>query len=204
MAGTQISTRDVKQAAAELARMRGSLRAWLTFRARNDAVLAGQVQTKHPLPYAQQVIAQRRDMGAEQDLAAKLHALLEALDVKGLPNADVRRNPDVAVQLAQIALAGGQSSSPSAQGGLFASPASHPWLWPVLIVGGLLIVITTAIKSAADVAKDKEEKACIEAGACTDTGFWLKAGGVVIVAWFAWKELGLGEYVKGRIRKGRS
>jgi hypothetical protein len=184
---TAISTTDVKKAAAELAAMRRSLTSWLKFRQINDSIGV-----------------QGRDLAAEQDLADKLAALLEViLPDAQLPSADLRQNPRAAVELAQIALSGNapvRASGPSAQG------ATHPWLWPVLIVGGLLLTVTTAIRSAADVAKDAEEKACIRAGACTDYGFWLKAGGLVALTWFAWKELGLGDVIKGRIRssKGRS
>lgn len=111
-----------------------------------------------------------------------------------LPDPDVAANAGAAVALAQIALQGGTAlSSPSATGSIWSS-AAHPWLWPVLIVGGLLLVTTTAIKTAADVAKDREEKACIEAGACTDYGFWLRAGGVAALAWLAWEKF----FKKGR------
>lgn len=187
---TTITTQEVKQAAAELARMQGALASWLKYRTLNDQVFAGVARVRKPLAYAQRVVAQR-DMAVEQDLAVKLSALLSALmPGQSLPSADLSSNPQGAVQLAQIALAGPSLSSPSATGG-FLSAASHPWLWPVLIVGGLLLVTTTAIKTAADVAKDQEEKACIEAGACTDYGFWLKVGGVVAIAWFAWEKLGV-------------
>jgi hypothetical protein len=202
MAGA-ISPRKVKTAAQELAAMRRSLASWLHYRTLNDGVLAGTVQTKKPLAYAQRHIASARDMGTEQDLASKLHTLLsEIMPDAALPNADLRSNPSGAVQLAKIALAGkAPSSSPSAVGGV---SASHPWLWPVLIVGGLLLVVTTAIKSAADVAAQKEQDACIEAGACTDYGFWLKAGGVAMIVYIAWKELGLGELVRGKLHGRRS
>ena len=201
---TAITKAEVQSAAAELARMRTSLTKWLTVRALNDRVLAGQAPVKKPLAYAQQVNAASRDMKVEQDLANKLHALLEVvLAGQDLPNADLRSNPQGAVQLAQIAIAGGaQVPGPVATGGLFTG--AHPWMWPALIVGGLLITVTTAIKTAADVAKDREEKACIAAGACTDYGFWLKAGGLTALIWFAWKEMGLREAVHSVTKKGRS
>lgn len=185
-----ITTAEVQRAAGELARMRSSLTGWLRYRSLNDQVMAGTAKVRRPLAVAQRMVAGARDMAAEQDLANKLHALLGVV-MKGqsLPNADLRSNPMGAVQLAQIALAGGtQVSGPVATGGLGSmfGAAGHPWLWPVLIVGGLLLTVTTAIKTAADVAKDREEKACIQAGACTDYGFWLKAGGIVAIAWFAW------------------
>lgn len=196
-----ITTQDVQQAAAELARMRRALTSWLKYRAINDRVMAGSAKVHKPLAYAQRVVA-GRDMAIEQDLAVKLSALLSALmPGQSLPNSDLSANPQGAVQLAQIALAGPSTlSSPSPTGG-FLSAGGHPWLWPVLIVGGLLLVTTTAIKSAADVAKDQEEKACIEAGACTDYGFWLKAGGIVALAWFAWEKFGVKHAFD---KKGRS
>lgn len=195
---TAITTQEVRRARAELDKMRGSLAAWLKYRTLNDRVVAGVAPVKKPLAYAQRVVMASRDQSIEQDLATKLRALLSVV-MKGqsLPNADLRSNPQGAVQLAQIALTGGAAlTSPTATGGLFS--AGHPWLWPALIVAGVLLTVTTAIKTAADVAKDREEKACIEAGACTDYGFWLKAGGVIAIAWFAWRELGLRDLVQRR------
>lgn len=205
---TSITTPEVQRAAAELARMRGALTGWLKYRTLNDRVMAGTAKVRKPLSYAQRVVASGRDMAAEQDLASKLYALLGAvMQGQTLPNADLRSNPQGAVQLAQIALMGGtQVASPVATGGLggMFGAAGHPWLWPVLIVGGLLITVTTAIKTAADVAKDREEKACIEAGACTDYGFWLKAGGVLALAWFAWTHAGGREMVHSITKRRKS
>ncbi len=181
-----ITKTDVSRAAAQLQSMRGSLTSWLHRRAFNDArgvVVPGRGRI-------------------EQDLADKLHALLsEMMPDATLPNADLRSNPSAAAQLAKIAITGQvpvMQANPSAMG------QSPPWLWPVLIVGGLLLAITTAIKTAADVAKDAEEKACIRAGACTDYGFWLKAAALLGMGWFAWRELGVGETVKGLVKRGRS
>ena len=197
-----ITPRKVKTAASELAAMRRSLSSWLHYRTLNDGVLAGTVRTKKPLAYAQRHIAQSRDMASEQDLADRLHALLtEVMPDAALPNADLRTNPSGAVQLAQIAITGkAPSASPAAVGGI---SASHPWLWPVLIVGGLLLVVTTAIKSAADVAAQKEQDACIEAGACTDYGFWLKVGGIAMLAYIAYKELGGKELLRSKLGRGK-
>jgi len=196
-----ITVPDVQAAAAELARMRRSLTAWLKYRALGDRVLSGTVVPRKPLLYAQRVIADSRAQGFEQDLATKLSALLGALmPGQRLPQADLSVNPMGAVQLAQIALQGGSvARSPTATGNL--GVASHPWLWPVAIVGGLLLVVTTAIKTSADLAAQKEQNACIEAGACTDYGFWLKAGGVLFLAWFAWEKMGVSDLVK---KKGGS
>lgn len=206
MAQQGITTTAVSKASTELVHMKRSLKAWLKYRAVGDAVLAGTAKTRLPLPIAQRVIASRRDMAVEQDLATKLSALLtEVMPGVVLPNPDLRSNPTAAVQLATIAVTGQPPvSSMTSSVPLSGVAATHPWLWPVLIVGGLLLAVTTAIKTAADVAKTKEQTACIEAGACTDYGFWLKAGGVTVLAWFAWKELGVGEFVRGALKKGRS
>jgi hypothetical protein len=203
MASKAITRGDVSRASAELAAMRRSLVSWLAFRKKNDGILAGTVQTKLAPQQARAMIKATRQSGIEQDLADKLHALLaEVMPDAALPNADLRSNPDGAVQLAEIAITGQvpvMADSPAAMEGL-----QPPWLWPVLIVGGLLLAITTAIRTAADVAKDAEEKDCIKAGACTDYGFWLKAAAVLGIGWFAWKELGVGESVRGFIKKRRS
>jgi hypothetical protein len=74
----------------------------------------------------------------------------------------------------------------------------------VLIVGGLLLAVTTAVKTAADVAKEREHYACIQAGACTDYGFWLKWAGIGTLAYFAWNDMGVGDMVKGLLKKRRS
>lgn len=200
-----ITTREVARAQAELQKMRSSLASWLKYRAINDQVAAGTARTNKPLAYAQRVVASARDPQLEQDLATKLHALLEVvMEGQELPSPDLSENPLAAVQLAQVALMGG--AAPVATGGLLsgAGGASHPWLWPVLIVGGLVLTVTTAIKSSADVAKDKEHKACITAGACTDFGFWLKAGGVAAIAWIAWSHMGGREALRGLLNKRRS
>jgi len=197
-----ITTTQVSKASSELAAMRRSLAGWLKYRTINDGVLTGTVIPKKPAGYAKRTIASARDMANEQDLADKLHALLaEVMPDAHLPNADLRSNPNGAVELAKIALSG---SAPITTMAPVPAGSTHPWLWPVLIVGGLLLAVTTAIRTAADVAKDSEEKACIMAGACTDYGFWLKAGGVALLAWVVWRELGVGETLRSIIAsKGR-
>lgn len=202
-----ITSEQVGTAAAELAAMRRSLASWLRFRLLNDKVLAGKAKTRVPLAFAQRVIAQSRDLAVEQDLATKLHVLLsEVMPNVTLPNPDLRANPVAAVELANIALVGSSPTAapPTGVGGILsASSTTHPWLWPVLIVGGLLLAITTAIKTAADVAKDAEEKACIRAGACTDFGFFLKVGGIAMLGFVAWKA-GAFDFAKGLLSKRRS
>lgn len=203
MSAQAITTQEVAKAAAELNKMRAALAGWLRFRTLNDQVLAGTARVRKPLGYAQRTVAQSRSAAVEQDLADKLAALLAALmPGQALPNADVTANPQAAVQLAQLALAGPSALGPVATGGL-GSVVSSPWFWPAMIVAGVLLTITSAIQSSADVAKDREEKACIEAGACTDYGFWLKAGGVIAISWFAWRELGLGDVIKSYVSSKR-
>lgn len=202
MTTNAITSRDIRTASQQLASMRRSLATWLKYRKINDSVMAGTIQRiRAPLPYAQRVVADARDMRVEQDLADRLAALLgEIMPDAELPNANLRVNPNGAVQLAEIAITGRLPttvSSPQATG------SAHPWMWPALIVGGILLTVTTAIKSAADVAKDREEKACIAAGACTDYGFWLKVGGITMLAWFAWTQLGVGDRVKSIVNSKR-
>jgi hypothetical protein len=193
-ASALVSKNDVQQAKIELDRMKRSLRSWLKFRTLNDAVVAGTAPTTKSRTYARMVISQNRDWTAESQLANKLYVLLtESFPDAKLPDPNLTVNPQAAVQLAKIAISGvaPTSSSPQTQGMV--------WLWPVLIVGGLLLAVTTAIKTAADVAKQKEQNACIEAGACTDYGFWLKAGGIAALVWVAW-QMGVGAKIKGALK----
>ena len=187
-----VSAAEVQKANAQLHAMRRSLASWLKYRKWNDDVVAGtRPSKKWPRAVAAQYASQR-DWSVEQKLADQLHALLsEVMPNAALPSPDVHTNPNAAPQLATIAITGqAPLATPEAQG---ASPA---WLWPVLIVGGLLLAVTTAIGSYADVAKTKEQYACIQAGACTDYGFWLKAGGVAALAWFLWTQTSIRETVR--------
>lgn len=192
-----VGTGDVQKAKHELDRMKRSLAAWLKYRTLNDAVVAGAAPTTKPLAYARAVVTQSRDVAGEQRLADQLAVLLaESFPNATIPASNVTVDPQAAVKLAMIAIngPGPDLATPQAQG--------FVWLWPVLIVGGLLLAVTTAIKSSADVAKQKEQDACIEAGACTDYGFWLKAGGIAALAWVAW-QMGVGEKIKGALKGKR-
>ena len=182
-----ISTNDVRRASRELEGMRGALRKWLKYRAINDK--AGAVG---------------RNWQIEQDLANKLSALLATMFPGApLPSSDLRSNPLGAVQLAAIAITGVVPKAPAVGAPAMSGIGStHPWLWPVLIVGGLLIAVTTAIKSAADVAAQSEHDQCIQSGACTDYGFWLKAGGIAMLAYVVWNSLGGRDAVRGLLGKG--
>lgn len=189
-----VSKNDVQRAKIELDRMRRSLQGWLKYRTLNDAVAAGTAPTNKPRAYAAEIVTQSRDWGAEQKLAKQLHVLLsETMPGVQLPEPNVAVNPQAAVQLARIAISGAAPTSPQAQGAV-------PWM-AVVIVGGLLLTVTTIVKTYADVAKEKERLACVQAGACTDYGFWLKAGGVVALVWVAW-QAGLGERVRKAIKGG--
>ena len=191
-----VSKADVQQAKIELDRMKRSLQSWLKYRQLNDAVVAGTAPTKKPRAYAREVVIQSRDLLSEQRLAKQLYVLLaESFPDAQLPDPNVIANPQAAVQLAQIAIHGPALSSPQTQGAWYLS-------WPILVVGGLLLAVTTAIRSAADVSKEKERIACIQAGACTDSGFFLKIGGIAALAWVAW-QMGLGERVK-KVLRGKS
>lgn len=197
MSNQSISKDDVVKARRELDRMLGSLKGWLRYRTLNDQVAAGKAPSKLPAKVAAQAVSAERDWTTEQKLANQLYLLLGELhpDAK-LPNPSVAQNPDAAVQLALIAIKGPTALAAPAATGIV-------WMWPVLIVGGLLLAVTTAIRSMADVAKEKERLACVRAGACTDYGFWLKAGGLVMLGWFAWTQTGLRETVKTSLaRKG--
>ena len=190
-----VSRSDVQRAKVELDRMRGSLTKWLKYRTLNDAVLEGKAPTKKPVAFARSVIEQSRDMTAEGNLAKQLYVLLaETMPGVALPEPDVTRNPQAAVQLARIVIQGPQASSPAAQGAWYTA-------WPVLIVGGLLLAVTTVVRTLADAAERREYYACVQSGACADEGQWLKWGGIAALAYVAW-QLGLGERIKkalGRI-----
>jgi hypothetical protein len=117
-------------------------------------------------------------------MATQLYELLSAtIGPEGLPSPELSKDPDATVRLAQIALNGtplSEAASPQAQG-----------ILPLLIVaGGVVLVASSAISSMADLAAEKERIKCIQSGACTDYGFWLKVGAVGFVGWFAWEKLG--------------
>lgn len=192
---TTISTAEVAKAKAQLDRMRSSLVSWLHYRTLNDKVAAGQARSRLPVALAKRVMVDERDWATEQKLATQLHVLLQAIMPDAmLPTPEVSTDPNVAVKLAQIAIAG-ESALAKPQG------AGMPWIWPVAIVGGLLLAVTTVVTSMADVAKEKERIKCIEAGACTDYGFWLKAGGVALLIYVGWSHFG--PVVKSYLPKGR-
>lgn len=190
-----ITVNEKVRAEREIRRMRSSLAAWLKYRKRNDDVALGKVKGRLPAHVVAKMLPHRRDWVLEQNLALELHALLsEVLDAAALPNPDISKDPNAAVKLAKIAIAGKlpeEASGPQAQGLI--------WLWPAVIVVGLVLVtIMTKIRSDADVAKEKERVECIKMGACTDYGFWLKLGAIVVAGWVVWDKFGLREAVQKR------
>jgi len=198
MAGT-ITTRDVTKARAELDRMKVSLGKWLKYRTLNDQAMRGTAPSKVGPGAARQIVGRRRSSGAERKLAAHLHALLSELEPDAtLPDPTA---PGAAVALAKSALSPSLITGGSSSSGMGSIPG---WVWPVAIVTGLLLAVTTAIKSQAEVQLAQEKTACIEAGACTDDSFWLKWGAIAFVAWLVWKELGVGVHVKALVAKGGS
>ncbi len=193
-----ITTADVSKARVQLDRMRSSLASWLHYRTLNDKVATGLVPSKFPVAYAKKVMLEERDWATEQKLAARLHVLLtEVLPGAVLPTPSIDTNPNAAVQLAQIAITGEAAlAAPTTQG--FIPPTM---IWPLAIVAGLLLAVTTVVTSMADVAKEKERLKCVQSGACTDYGFWLKAGGIAMLAYVAWTYLG--PSVRARLPRGR-
>ena len=190
-----ITKTDVQRARVELDRMRGALKGWLKYRTLNDAVVAGTAPTSKPRAYAIEVISQGRDAAAEQRLAKQLYVLLsEMMPDAQLPDANLAMNPQAAVQLATIALNGQAPAGPTPQGAI-------AWWWPAIIAGAALLTVTTIVKTSAETAQEKERLACVQAGACTDYGFWLKAGGIAALVWVAW-QMGLGERVRKAMKGG--
>ena len=185
------------KAEKRIKKMRRSLTRWLKKRKVNDEAAMGLRKAKVPARVLAQTLPLTRDWALEQRLAVQLHGLLsEFMDAAMLPNPDISKDPNAAVKLAQIAIGGklpSEASTPQAQGLL-------PLLiWPmVLVVGMVLFTVMGKISSDADLAELKENNRCVESGACTDSGFWLKMGAIAVVGWIAWDKLG----VKKAFKKG--
>lgn len=196
---------EKKQAEAALKQMQRSLKGWLGYRRKMDAYVAGKVQPPvlfrraKPLPPSTVAVTLRNDRYAgERDLADTLYSLLveTGCPTSILPSPDVAKDPDAAVKLAQIAIAGKCPQD-------VASPQSTGIVWFVLAIpiAGVVLVISQFIKSKADVEKERERLRCIQAGACTDAGFWLKIGAVAVTAWLAWDKFGLREAIEKRKKR---
>jgi len=210
-ANAPITTAQAVSGKTELAKMRSSLKSWLKYRRINDAIASGNAAAiKSPIlktpgasapPAAVMALRLRTQrIDGETELAEQLYTLLaEVFDPQSLPSPDVTKNPNAAVELAAIAIAGklpGETPTVGAQG--------FVWMWPlVIVVGAIAFVITSAIRSSADVAKEKEKLECIKAGKCTDSGFWLKIGAIAVVGWIVWDKMGVGHRVTLALKKGR-
>lgn len=178
-----------KEAQQNLKRMERSLKGWLKVRRRMDLAAAGAPEKVLRIPgsvplsptvLSKMLFSQR--YATEQPLALELHTLLQQVygkDAK-LPVPNLETDPDAAVKLAEIVVRGklaDATASPEAVG-------LAPLIWGILVVGGAATFTgITAIRSWADVAKEREYIKCLEVGACTDYGFWLKMGVIGIGGW---------------------
>ena len=193
-----VSPTSQAQAERAIKAMRRSLKGWLKDRARMDAYVAGKIKPPSffrapgakPLPPAVVGASLRQDrFASEQDLATMLYGLLSEMGIAALPAPNVAKDPDAAVKLAKIAIAGRTpSEGPEPQGIV--------WFALAIPIAGVVIIASQFITSRAEVAKEQERIRCIESGACTDYGFWLKVGAIATVGWIAWDKLGLREKVK--------
>lgn len=166
------------KAASELQKMKASLGRWLSYRARTDRTTPASARPALRL-------ARLKD---EQTLATTLGKLLTEAGFEGLPTSVVE-DPDAATRLAGMVLRD-EVGTPQSQG-----------FWMLLIpVAGVVFLISYWIRSQADLAAEKERIRCIESGACTDSGFWLKVGGVSIVAWLVWEKFG-GKEAIGKFKR---
>lgn len=189
-----------KQAERSLKQMQRGLKKWLKVRKRMNEYAAGKVKAKRmvslPSPVVAATLRQER-FADEQDLAETLYALLTecGADPAALPEPNVAKDQNAAAKLALIAIQGKTPSevkSHSAQG--------IAWFVLAIPIGGIVLVLSQAIKSKADLAAQKEENRCIESGACTDSGFWLKVASVSVIAWILWDKVGLKEAAQGALK----
>lgn len=193
-----IAATEVANAQRELDRMKGALRSWLKYRALNDRTIAqsGNIASSKAMAPQQRlaiaVTARKQNEGTDTALARQLHALLAStMPTTSLPAPSASSAP----ALARLAL----GEQPTALAGPFGLTTGG--ITAIAIVAGVLLMVTTAIKSNADLAAEKERLACIQSGACTDSGFWFKWGAIGLGVWFAWTHLGLGEATKGAARR---
>ncbi len=209
-ANAPITSAQALRAKAELQKMRSSLAAWLKYRRINDEIASGKPV---PTPLLKRPGARRSPVAVfmlelhsqrashEAVLAGQLYQLLaEVFDGDSLPEPNLAKNPNAAVELAQIAISGklpGETAAPDAQG--------FVWLWPlVIVVGAIALVIMTAVRTNADAAMERERLECVKQGACTDSGFWIKLGAVAVVGWIVWDKMGVGKRVMSAVSSRRS
>jgi len=198
------------RAKASLKAMQRNLKGWLKYRKIMNDYIAGKREAPKvflapgvkPLPRATLAATLAAERYADdQDLATKLYSLLTecGMDPASLPNPDVAQDPNAALKLATIAVRGKTPDEvPSAQ--------AQGIVWFVLLipVAGAVFVLSQYISSKAEVEKEKERLRCVQAGACTDSGFWLKIASVAVLGWLAWDKFGLREAAaKGRRKLGQ-
>lgn len=185
-----ITKAEVAKAERRIKKMRRSLKGWLKKRRINDEAAMGKRKAKVPASVLAKTLPLARDWALEQRLAIQLHGLLsDYMDAASLPNPDLKKDPNAAVKLATIAISGrlpNEATAPQSQG------LVPLLIWPVVvIVGAVMLTVMSKIGSDADLAELKENNRCIESGACTDSGFWLKLGGIAVFSWVAWDKLGV-------------
>lgn len=162
------------KAASELQKMKASLGRWLSYRARTDA----------NTPPAKKAALRFSRLKDEQRLAQNLAKLLTEAGFQNLPT-----DAGAAPGLAEMVLRD-EVGSPQSQG-----------FWMLLIpVAGAVFLISYWIRSQADLAAEKERIRCIESGACTDSGFWMKVGGISLLAYLAWDKFG-GKEAVGKFKR---
>jgi hypothetical protein len=194
---TPVTPAEKAKAEKRIKSMRRSLARWIKKRKINDEAAMGRRKAKVPAHVLAKTLPLARDWALEQRIAIQLHGLLsDLMDASTLPDPDIAKDPNAAVKLAQIAIGGklpSEARGPQAQGVL------PILIWPVVVVIGMVaLVAMSKISSDADLAELKENNRCVESGACTDSGFWLKMAGIAVVGWVAWDKLG----VKKAFKKG--
>lgn len=169
------------QAQKKLNQMKSSLARWLSLR--NKVTLTAG-STKY----------QAQRLAGEQILADKIVELLgeAGFSASQIPASNVSQDPDAAVKLAQVVLTGAVPV-PTATGGL--------GVWMIVLpIAAVAYIVSTYIQSQADLQAQQEQINCVESGACTDSGFWLKAGAIAFIGWLLWDKLG-GKEGAHRIQK---
>ena len=194
-------TPNQKKADAQLRSMKSKLTRWLKVRKHMDKYAAGLVppatlRKPGTKPVPPQVVAaslKPERYEGEQDLANAVYNLLVETGVSpaAIPSPDVKKHPDAAVHVVEFAL---QGKAPSEVNG----PQAQGVVWFVLAIpiAGIVFFLSHMVSKKAEVEMEKERLRCIEAGACTDSGFWLKIASMGVIGWFAWEKVGVGKKVQ--------
>jgi len=197
-----VETSSKHEATAAVKSMRRSLRGWLKIRNEMNKYVAGTrkapalFRAAKPLPPAiVGATLQSERYQVEQELGDLLYALLTEMGYS-VPQPDVATDPDATVKLAQIVVNGKTPDEVNGQQG-----QGIVWFVLAIPIAGVVIIMSQYLKSKADVAKEQEKTRCIESGACTDSGFWLKWGAIAVASWVVWDKFGLRESVIKKKRK---